>query len=131
MLGATPVKSPYQGASTGPNGPAAPVFRGLDCAPGSDVFVAGTHRSDIWEIDETPEVLIYGHSADLYGVAWDPTNPTAGTSTHAHHKSFSLELDTVFIQSSLSRPMRDRRIHAASAYHAVNSPLPYLKRMNE
>lgn len=76
MLGATAVKSPYQGSSRGPNGPAAPAFRGLDCMPGSDVFVAGTHRSDIWEIDETPEVLIYGHSADLYGVAWDPTNPT-------------------------------------------------------
>jgi microtubule-associated protein-like 6 len=76
VLGATPVKSPYQGASTGPNGPAAPVFRGLDCMPGSEVFIAGTHRSDIWEIDDTPEVLIYGHSADLYGVAWDPTNPT-------------------------------------------------------
>lgn len=76
VMGATPVKSPYQGAVTGPNGPTAPVFRGLDCMPGSDVFIAGTHRSDIWEIDDTPEVLIYGHSADLYGVAWDPTNPT-------------------------------------------------------
>ena len=71
VVGATPVKR-----QSGNNSPHPPVFRGLDCMPGSDVFVAGTHRSEVWEVDETPRVLVHGHSADLYGIAWNPAVPT-------------------------------------------------------
>ena len=74
VVGATPVKR-----QSGNNSPHPPVFRGLDCMPGSDVFVAGTHRSEVWEVDETPRVLVHGHSADLYGIAWNPAVPTEYT----------------------------------------------------
>ncbi|KAK3276728.1 hypothetical protein CYMTET_15223 [Cymbomonas tetramitiformis] len=52
-----------------------PVLRALDSLPGSDVFVAGSNKCDVWEVDETPEPLIFGHSADLYQVAWHPRFP--------------------------------------------------------
>ena len=54
---------------------AGPMFRGLDCMPGSHVFVAGTNRCDIWEVDETPRVLVYGHMAEVYSLAIHPTDP--------------------------------------------------------
>ena len=54
---------------------APPMFRGLDCMPGSHVFVAGTNRCDIWEVDETPRVLVYGHMAEVYSLAIHPTDP--------------------------------------------------------
>eukprot|EP00736_Rhodelphis_marinus_P002340 Rmarinus@m.17215 len=47
-------------------------LRGLDCIPISNVFVAGTNKCSIWEVDETPEPLIQGHTADLYGVDFHP-----------------------------------------------------------
>lgn len=64
------VRSPYDAK-------ARPVFKSLDCHPnGGDVFVAGTRACDIWEIDSDPEVLIYGHTSDLYGCAFNPVSPT-------------------------------------------------------
>lgn len=59
---------------------APPQFRGLDCRPGSKCFVAGTNKCDIWEIDDDQpttavKTLIYGHTADLYGIAWHPLRP--------------------------------------------------------
>ena len=60
-----------------PPGERVPALRSLDCMPGSDVFVAGTSSCDIWEVDQDPEVLIYGHSADLYGVAFHPDRSLA------------------------------------------------------
>mmetsp|Transcript_7472 Transcript_7472/g.24809 ORF Transcript_7472/g.24809 Transcript_7472/m.24809 type:complete len:915 (+) Transcript_7472:548-3292(+) len=68
VLQAIAMKSPYAAASP-------PMFRGLDSRPGSDVFIAGTARCDIWEVDESPEVIIPGHSADLYCIAWHPLKP--------------------------------------------------------
>ena len=52
-----------------------PQFRGLDCKPGSGKFIAGTNRCDIWEVDADPEILIFGHAADLYGVCCHPKVP--------------------------------------------------------
>eukprot|EP00736_Rhodelphis_marinus_P001305 Rmarinus@m.21730 len=49
-----------------------PVLRALDSFPGSNVFIAGSDKCDIWEVDETPEILIEGHSADAYMVACHP-----------------------------------------------------------
>ena len=59
---------------------APPQFRGLDCRPGSKCFVTGTDKCDIWEIDDDQQTtsvntLIYGHTADLYGIAWHPLRP--------------------------------------------------------
>ena len=64
------VRSPYDSK-------ARPVFKSLDCHPdGGDVFIAGTRACDIWEIDNDPEVLIFGHTSDLYGCAFNPVVPT-------------------------------------------------------
>ena len=49
-----------------------PQIRALDCMPGSDVFIAGTHRCDLWEVDDTPEVLVFGHSDEVYCAAFHP-----------------------------------------------------------
>lgn len=120
VVSTVPVRSAYE--STTP-----PIFYGLDCYPGSNVFIAGTHRCassgsssscaracarlrplappargpsarkrprvprcsltlffpgsaphcrcDIWEVDESPDVLIYGHSGDAMAVSWNPANP--------------------------------------------------------
>lgn len=35
----------------------------------------GTLDSDIWEVDESPEVLLWGHDADLYQVAVNQRYP--------------------------------------------------------
>jgi len=57
-----------------PNG-GRPIFKGLACRPESDEFMAGTHSADIWEIDKDPEMLVFGHAGDLYGVCCHPTVP--------------------------------------------------------
>lgn len=61
---------PLKSADMGP-GP-APAIRALDCMPGSDVFVAGTDKCDVWEVSERPEVIMKGHSAHLYAICWHP-----------------------------------------------------------
>lgn len=64
---------PLKSTAIGP-GP-APAIRALDCMPGSDVFVAGTDKCDVWEVSERPVVVMKGHSADLYAICWHPTKP--------------------------------------------------------
>ena len=51
---------------------AMPVVRGLDSRVGSNWFVFGTSKCDIWEGDEAPEPLIYGHNGSVTAVAWHP-----------------------------------------------------------
>eukprot|EP00899_Mesostigma_viride_P010144 jgi/Mesvir1/19130/Mv12869-RA.1 len=63
------LKSPYAGEPP-------PVFKGLDVQPGTNVFVAGTSKCEIWEVDADPELLIAGHNADLYHVDWHPVEPS-------------------------------------------------------
>ena len=62
---------PLKSAAIGP-GP-APAIRALDCMPGSDIFVAGTDKCDVWEVSDRPEVIVKGHAADLYAICWHPT----------------------------------------------------------
>ena len=50
------------------------MFRGLDTLPGSEQFIAGTNKCDIWEVDQSPRVLVYGHMADLYSVSAHPND---------------------------------------------------------
>ncbi|MEW5309958.1 MAG: hypothetical protein WDW38_001797 [Sanguina aurantia] len=48
----------------------------LDCHPTNLAIIAGTNRSDIWEVArEVPEVLMHGHTDDVYGIAWHPKKP--------------------------------------------------------
>jgi hypothetical protein len=35
----------------------------------------GTDCCDVWEVDDTPEVLVYGHSGAVAAVAWHPSQP--------------------------------------------------------
>ena len=62
-----------------------PMVRGLDCKPGDSRFIVGTARCDIWEVDDSPSVLVYGHSADVYGLAWhpDPSKMVYATASEA------------------------------------------------
>ncbi|KXZ56858.1 hypothetical protein GPECTOR_1g774 [Gonium pectorale] len=58
----------------GEKGPA--VFRSLDALEGGYDMVAGTHRSEIWELSkDVPEPLTQGHTADVYGLAFHPKKP--------------------------------------------------------
>lgn len=57
-------------------GEAPAAFRSLDSHPTSG-YVAGTHRCDVWYVDESPSSgntrpMIYGHTADLYACDWHP-----------------------------------------------------------
>mmetsp|Transcript_32689 Transcript_32689/g.92738 ORF Transcript_32689/g.92738 Transcript_32689/m.92738 type:complete len:986 (+) Transcript_32689:227-3184(+) len=52
-----------------------PKITALDCLPGTNVFIVGTKGCDIYEVDEDPEMLIEGHSADVYGLAMSPHHP--------------------------------------------------------
>jgi microtubule-associated protein-like 6 len=65
VAGIVTIKSPYENTTP-------PFIRSLDLFKDSNVFIAGTHRCDIWEVDDTPEVLIYGHQADVWGLATNP-----------------------------------------------------------
>eukprot|EP00854_Cymbomonas_tetramitiformis_P003095 gene3095-3928_t len=53
-----------------------PMFRSLDSKPHSPIYMGGTFRCDIWEVDKTPEPIIYGHAADVYGLAVHPEELT-------------------------------------------------------
>ena len=69
------LESPYKNETP-------PSIRSLDLLPDGNGFVIGTNRCDVWEVvkgDDNAwamEVLIYGHTADLYGLCWHPAIPT-------------------------------------------------------
>jgi len=64
------IKSPYKSEPS-------VRFAGLDCLPGSDVFVAGTTSCDVWQLGGGQRrVIVYGHMADLYGVCAHPRMPS-------------------------------------------------------
>lgn len=46
------------------------------------------YRCDVWEVDESPDVLVYGHSGDAMMVSWNPAVPatfaTVADSEHVH-----------------------------------------------
>ncbi|GAX81084.1 hypothetical protein CEUSTIGMA_g8518.t1 [Chlamydomonas eustigma] len=76
-----------------------PALRGLDCYPGSNFFIAGSSSCDLWEVDDTPEVLIQGQAGDLNGLAMNPAYP--------HVFATISEADTVAVFSALTRkPLR-------------------------
>ncbi|KAK9816488.1 hypothetical protein WJX72_000919 [[Myrmecia] bisecta] len=52
-----------------------PALRALDCRPGSDQFIAGTAAGDIWEVDNEPSILIWGHESSLLALATNPVYP--------------------------------------------------------
>eukprot|EP00976_Prorocentrum_cordatum_P063427 1177083-Prorocentrum_minimum.AAC.3 len=54
----------------------AASIRGLDSRSWSDVYIAGTHSCDVWEVDRSPEPIIYGHAADVNAVCFHPQTPS-------------------------------------------------------
>jgi hypothetical protein len=47
-----------------------PAYTAIDCDPQNDQkFIAGSKQNDIWEIDDSPRVLVEGQSSDVYGLA--------------------------------------------------------------
>ncbi|KAG1660540.1 hypothetical protein FOA52_003891 [Chlamydomonas sp. UWO 241] len=76
-----------------------PALRALDCLPGSEVFIAGSGDCDLWEVVDTPEVLVQGANGSLNGLAMNPAYP--------HVFATLSEADTVVVMSSATRrPLR-------------------------
>jgi len=106
QLGVVEVKPPGQ------KDPVA--FRALDSFPGSEVFMAGTSHCDIWEVDADPEVLIYGHTADLYGCCFHPNKP--------HRFVTVCESSSIFVWNAKKRQLSARCSVQAKARMACISP---------
>ena len=106
QLGVVEVKPPGQ------KDPVA--FRALDSFPGSEVFMAGTSHCDIWEVDADPEVLIYGHTADLYGCCFHPNKP--------HRFVTVCESSSIFVWNAKKRQLSARCSVRAKARMACISP---------
>jgi len=73
----------------GPGDKWAPCIRSLDYSEELDRIVIGTNHCDVKEISgEEVDVLMYGHSGDVYQLAWHPALPnvmvTASDSGHVH-----------------------------------------------
>ena len=62
---------------TGDDNKTPPPIRGLDCHRHSSDVMVGTHRCDIWEIDDIngAHPMLYGHSGEVRGLAVHPTEP--------------------------------------------------------
>ena len=59
-----------------------PMVMALDTHPAKEEeFIAGTVHCDIWEVDDTPRVLVEGHEEDIWRVATHPTKPNIFAST--------------------------------------------------
>lgn len=61
--------------------------------------VTGTGSCDVWEVDETPEVLVQGHASSLWGLAMNPAYP--------HVFATACDSDTVVVWSAASRKVID------------------------
>jgi hypothetical protein len=55
----------------------------------------GTGSCDIWEVDETPEVLVQGQDSDLWGLAMNPAYP--------HVFATTCDSDAVIVWSAATR----------------------------
>ncbi len=62
---------------------------------------AGTSACDLWEVDETPEILVYGQQGDLCSLA---TN-----SCYGHVYATVSDSEKVIVWSALSRKVRCRQ----------------------
>ncbi|KAK3262092.1 hypothetical protein CYMTET_29037 [Cymbomonas tetramitiformis] len=52
-----------------------PAIRALDCFPGSNTFIAGTSKCDLWEVDKSARIVLNGHIAQAYTVAFNSARP--------------------------------------------------------
>ena len=79
VIRATAVRTPSgEGRTAAGRGATPPAFRGLDCDPNRPgAFVAGTAGADVWEVDDTPRVIVNGHANDLYSVAFHPASSSS------------------------------------------------------
>jgi hypothetical protein len=79
----------------------------------SEEFVVGTDGNDIWEVDDSPRLLIEGHVGDVYTVAPHPCDP--------HTFATACESDEVRRSSSShsSRSLGDRPVTSERSLSAV------------
>jgi len=87
-----------------------PKIVSLDCLPGSDVFMVGTMGCDIFEVGSVPQMLIEGHSADVYGLSMNPN--------HAHIFATAAESSKVGIWD-ISRRTNIRLVETARVARSV------------
>ena len=64
------------------NASSPPMIVALDTHPlKAREYIAGTVDCDIWEVDETPRVLVEGHEEDVWRLATHPTKPNIFATT--------------------------------------------------
>jgi len=65
-----------QGTLSPTEDPTPPSIAAVDCHPALHrEFIAGTDGSDIWEVDDSPRVLVEGHEDEVWHIAVHPTKP--------------------------------------------------------
>jgi len=75
------------------------ALRALDVKPDTEDIVVGTGSCDVWEVTQSgSEVLIFGHNADLYHLAWHPSKPDVFAT--------ACESARVFVWDAASRDMQ-------------------------
>ena len=72
---------------------------------------AGSAACDLWEVDDTPEVLVHGQPGDLNGLAMNPAYP--------HVFATVSEADTLVVFSALTRKVGVGRPLKALSVHAL------------
>ncbi|KAK3283901.1 hypothetical protein CYMTET_8419, partial [Cymbomonas tetramitiformis] len=92
---------------------------GLDSLPSlPNCFIAGTNKCEIWEVDKDPEVLIFGHAGDLYGVAAHPKDPTVFASVSEAARIYVWDTSTFNMSKTASLTFR------GSAVGFSEEPIP-------
>lgn len=81
-------------------------------------YIAGTVHCDIWEVDETPRILVEGHEDDIWRVATHPTKPNIFASTCESGKVGTI---TRVSPSCIWRPLVSSLSH-----HLMHHPYPII-----
>jgi hypothetical protein len=87
---------------------------------GSDAYVAGTDCCDVWEVDESPSVLVYGHSGAVAAVAWHPGQPSVLVSVDSEGQVSEMLRSPLTVQPVLS----GRHLYPSDWPHHPPNQLP-------
>lgn len=80
---------------------APPLIRGLDLnskssdRKGGVRMIVGTRQCDLWEVQEdgSPVVVVYGHAAHVYALAWHPVRHSLFATASDAHRIFLFDSD--------------------------------------
>ena len=90
---------------TGDDNKTPPPIRGLDCHRHSSDVMVGTHRCDIWEIDDIngAHPMLYGHSGEVRGLAVHPMEPHIFATGSGGWAALHLEPEASHAQGEVQR----------------------------